>query len=96
MRSTMNHSQVLSRVFVGSYPASTEDIDYLKRDFGVTAVLNLQTDDDFDYWNIDWDRLQEQHPGSSLEHLSMGMSQDYEVAIEEGATMVRVGSALLR
>lgn len=28
-------------------------------------------------------------------HLSMGMSGDYEVAIEEGATIVRVGSALL-
>lgn len=27
-----------------------------------------------------------------LEHLSMGMSNDFEVAIEEGATMVRVGS----
>ncbi|MGH7398871.1 MAG: YggS family pyridoxal phosphate-dependent enzyme [Candidatus Rokuibacteriota bacterium] len=29
-----------------------------------------------------------------LEHLSMGMSADYEVAIEEGATMVRVGTAI--
>ncbi len=29
-----------------------------------------------------------------LKHLSMGMSQDYETAIEEGATMVRVGSAI--
>ncbi|MEM6646120.1 MAG: YggS family pyridoxal phosphate-dependent enzyme [Bacteroidota bacterium] len=29
-----------------------------------------------------------------LRHLSMGMSGDYEVAIEEGATMIRVGSAL--
>ncbi len=28
------------------------------------------------------------------EHLSMGMSHDFEVAIEEGATMVRVGTAL--
>lgn len=26
--------------------------------------------------------------------LSMGMSMDYEVAVEEGATMVRVGTAL--
>jgi PLP dependent protein len=33
-------------------------------------------------------------PGVSLRELSMGMSGDYEVAIEEGATMVRVGSAL--
>lgn len=30
----------------------------------------------------------------SFEHLSMGMSGDYEVAIEEGATMVRVGTAI--
>jgi pyridoxal phosphate enzyme (YggS family) len=29
-----------------------------------------------------------------LQHLSMGMSHDLEVAIEEGATMVRVGTAL--
>jgi pyridoxal phosphate enzyme (YggS family) len=29
-----------------------------------------------------------------LPHLSMGMSHDFEVAIEEGATMVRVGSAI--
>jgi len=32
--------------------------------------------------------------GISLPHLSMGMSHDYTVAIEEGATHVRVGSAL--
>src|SRR5205814_1786497 len=30
----------------------------------------------------------------SLPELSMGMSHDFEVAIEEGATMVRIGSAL--
>jgi PLP dependent protein len=29
-----------------------------------------------------------------LQHLSMGMTDDYEVAVEEGATMVRVGRAL--
>ena len=33
-------------------------------------------------------------PGVEMLHLSMGMSADYAVAIEEGATMVRVGSAL--
>jgi len=33
---------------------------------------------------------------ADLRHLSMGMTQDFEVAIEEGATMVRVGSALFR
>jgi len=32
--------------------------------------------------------------GLPMEVLSMGMSQDWEIAIEEGSTMVRVGSAL--
>lgn len=32
--------------------------------------------------------------GKEFHHLSMGMSQDYQVAVECGATMVRVGSAL--
>ena len=31
---------------------------------------------------------------SQLKHLSMGMTGDFEVAIEEGATIVRIGSAL--
>lgn len=33
-------------------------------------------------------------PAEALEHLSMGMSHDFEAAIEEGATMVRVGTAI--
>ncbi len=33
-------------------------------------------------------------PEMKLEELSMGMTNDYEVAVEEGATMVRIGSAL--
>lgn len=35
-------------------------------------------------------------PNVRLEHLSMGMSNDFEVAIEEGADIVRVGTALFR
>ena len=33
-------------------------------------------------------------PGVSMEELSMGMSHDFEVAIEEGSTCVRVGTAI--
>ena len=36
----------------------------------------------------------EQILGAPLPHLSMGMSGDFEAAIEEGATMVRIGTAL--
>jgi pyridoxal phosphate enzyme (YggS family) len=38
------------------------------------------------------DRIRERHP--EVLELSMGMSLDYHVAVEEGATMVRVGTAL--
>ena len=41
------------------------------------------------------DRLRQSAPaGAGLEALSMGMSGDFEIAIEEGATVVRVGQAL--
>ena len=33
-------------------------------------------------------------PGVNMDTLSMGMSGDFEVAIEEGATIVRVGSSI--
>ncbi|MCI8550928.1 MAG: YggS family pyridoxal phosphate-dependent enzyme [Lachnospiraceae bacterium] len=36
----------------------------------------------------------EQIPGVEMKELSMGMTGDFEVAIEEGATMVRVGTAI--
>ena len=54
----MNHSQVLPRLFVGSCPESPEDIDRLRREAGITAVVNLQTEGDLDHWDIDWPRLQ--------------------------------------
>jgi len=39
-------------------------------------------------------RVRELRDAAGLEHCSMGMSGDFEVAIEEGATMVRVGTAI--
>jgi PLP dependent protein len=40
------------------------------------------------------DRLADRPESPPLPELSMGMSGDFEVAIEEGATMVRIGSSL--
>jgi pyridoxal phosphate enzyme (YggS family) len=39
--------------------------------------------------------LQRQFPQTKWNELSMGMSDDFEVAIQEGATMVRIGTAIL-
>jgi pyridoxal phosphate enzyme (YggS family) len=39
-------------------------------------------------------RLRQMRDSLGLEHLSMGMTDDFEVAIEEGATLVRIGRAI--
>ncbi|HLQ27609.1 MAG TPA: YggS family pyridoxal phosphate-dependent enzyme [Ktedonobacteraceae bacterium] len=39
-------------------------------------------------------QLQHELPHCSWQHLSMGMTDDYQVAIEEGATIVRIGRAI--
>ena len=41
-------------------------------------------------------RLRELAAAHELRELSMGTSQDYRVAVEEGATLVRVGEVLFR
>jgi len=40
------------------------------------------------------DLLGKGYDSRMLHHLSMGMSHDFEVAVQEGATIVRVGSAI--
>jgi hypothetical protein len=39
-------------------------------------------------------RLQDSHPALALDTVSMGMSGDFQTAVEEGSTMIRLGSAL--
>jgi len=40
------------------------------------------------------DALRERFPDVALPHLSMGMTDDFEVAVEEGATLVRIGRGI--
>ena len=40
------------------------------------------------------DALRERFPAADWRHLSMGMSDDFTVAVEEGATLVRIGRAI--
>jgi len=41
-----------------------------------------------------YDRFQHAVPGAGFEYLSMGMSDDFEAAIEEGSNVVRIGTAV--
>jgi pyridoxal phosphate enzyme (YggS family) len=51
-----------------------------------------QLEEEFSSLKNLFDQLKTQH--SSIETLSMGMSGDYQLAIENGSTMIRVGSSI--
>ncbi len=61
------------------------------RVLGLMAIPPVGTADDSRRWFRELRKLAERY---ALRELSMGMSADFEVAIEEGATMVRVGTAI--
>ncbi len=54
----MDLDQITPRLYLGSCPRTTADIDRLKTDYGVTAVLNLQTDEDNLHLGIPWHALE--------------------------------------
>lgn len=57
----------MPHLFVGVCPKSPAEIDWLKDGLGVTAVLNLQTDEDFGYWGINWPKLEAAYRASGVE-----------------------------
>ena len=57
----MDLVQILPNLFVGIVPRTVEDIEILVREFGITAVLNLQTDDDMRSVDVDWKPLEENY-----------------------------------
>lgn len=53
----MDYAPILPNLFVGSHPRTREDVERLQREAGMTAVLNLQTSQDFADLGIDWPAL---------------------------------------
>lgn len=62
----MSLDQILPNLILGACPSSLDDIGLLTQQ-AVTAVLNLQTDDDFRYLGIDWPRLHAQYFAQGIE-----------------------------
>lgn len=87
---------------VGAVGALAEQVETLPnlRLLGLMTMAPLT--DDVDKQRFCFARLREVFEemqgerlvGPQCKHLSMGMSQDYVTAVEEGATIVRIGSAL--
>jgi len=82
----------------GAAPEQLPDLIAAVRACANLRLLGLMT---MPPWSADQEqsrpyfrRLRELAAQHGLAHLSMGMSQDFEAAIAEGATIVRVGTAL--
>lgn len=61
---------------------NTEDKDQVRKEFRYLKSLFEQIKNKY------------QNPRIDMKELSMGMSGDYEIAVEEGSTIIRVGSAI--
>ncbi len=49
----MDVSSIAPKLYLGSHPASVDDVHRLKAEFGITAILCMQTDEDFDALSLD-------------------------------------------
>jgi protein-tyrosine phosphatase len=75
----MNLNRILPHLVVGSCPERTEDVDCLKDEFGVTAVLNLHSDEDLVHLNLPWDAIQDRYSDSAIEFIRVPV-RDYDRA----------------
>jgi protein-tyrosine phosphatase len=72
----MDYAQILSGLFVGSHPRSIGDVDRLRRESAITAVLNLQTDEDMRSVKLDWQPLETHYQASSIRLLRLPMKEE--------------------
>jgi atypical dual specificity phosphatase len=63
----MDLDQILPQLLAGECPKTTEDLDALRLEYGVTAVLCLQTEDELAYGKIDWGRLESHYRQLGIE-----------------------------
>lgn len=63
----MDYAQLLSSLFVGSHPQTIEDIERLRQDLAITAVLNLQTDEDMKSVGLNWQHLEAHYKAVAID-----------------------------
>ncbi|MGE5341535.1 MAG: YggS family pyridoxal phosphate-dependent enzyme [Candidatus Omnitrophota bacterium] len=84
LKKALNYIALLDRVRITGImcvPPFTEDPEETRMAFRKIRELK----DEINSLNL---------PNINIKHLSMGMSGDYEIAVEEGATIIRIGTAL--
>jgi protein-tyrosine phosphatase len=91
----MDYAQILSGLFVGSHPRAIGDVERLRRESAITAVLNLQTDEDMRSVNLDWQPLEAYYQTSGIKLLRLPMKEKQIELREKLPECVRALTALI-
>jgi len=92
----MNFNMILPDLFVGSFPEGRKDIDRLKRTCGVTAILNLQSDEDLRERGLEWRFLERTYTELGMDARRVSMRDfDYHNQRQVLPQAVRVLAQLL-
>jgi protein-tyrosine phosphatase len=92
----IDYTQILPNLYIGTFPREAEEIQELKDRCGVTAVLNLQTDEDLDERAIDWRVMEKRYRRMGIEVRRVPLRDfDYEHQRQHLPEAVRVLAGLL-
>ncbi|MEW6732556.1 MAG: dual specificity protein phosphatase family protein [Acidobacteriota bacterium] len=64
---TINYNQIVQELYVGTVPRLIQDVELLKRECAISAVLNLQTDEDMLWYNVDWPSIQQYYNSCQIQ-----------------------------
>lgn len=62
----INFDMMFKNLFIGSCPKTPVDVDRLHNSLKVTSVLNLQTDDDFAQWGVNWPAVEARYVDTGI------------------------------
>jgi protein-tyrosine phosphatase len=91
----MDYAQILRRLFIGSHPQAIADIERLRQASAITAVLNLQTDEDMRSVNLHWQPLEAHYQASGINLLRLPMKEEQSELREKLPQCVRTLDALI-
>jgi protein-tyrosine phosphatase len=79
----MEYAQVTSRLYVGSHPQSIDDIELLERVLAITAIVNLQTNEDMVAAKLNWQPLETHYRTCPVRLYRLPMKEEQGVLREK-------------
>jgi atypical dual specificity phosphatase len=91
----MDYAKILSGLFIGSHPQAIDDIERLRQESAITAVLNLQTDEDMRSVKLDWRPLEAHYLALGIHLLRLPVKEEQAELREKLPACVRALTGLI-